>query len=116
MVRHTVAIQLGSLGYRVIEAADGPQALAKLAEADGQVDLLFTDMVMPRGMNGRQLAAAAHRLMPSLSVLYTSGYARNIDGDQSPALDPDLLGKPYQMGELARMVRKILDRGLKAVT
>jgi CheY-like chemotaxis protein len=109
MVRHTVAIQLGSLGYRVIEAADGPQALAKLAEAE-RVDLLFTDMVMPRGMNGRQLAEAARRLIPGLRVLFTSGYEREIlDPPGHAEGAPDLLRKPYQMAELARMVRKILD-------
>jgi PAS domain S-box-containing protein len=117
MVRHTVVIQLGSLGYRVIEAANGPQALAKIAEAHGPVDLLFTDMVMPRGMNGRQLAEAARHLIPSLRVLYTSGYDRNaIDADGQADGSLDMLGKPYQMGELARMVRKILDDSPKAVT
>jgi PAS domain S-box-containing protein len=109
MVRHTLAIQLGSLGYRIVEAADGPQALAKLAEA-GRIDLLFTDMVMPRGMSGRQLAKAARQLAPDLRVLFTSGYARDMVDAPAPSTGgPELLRKPYQMTELARMIRKILD-------
>ena len=115
-VRHALAIQLGGLGYRVIEAADGPQALAKLAEADEPVDLLVTDMVLPRGMTGPQLAEAGRRLLPDLRVLYTSGHARDMAGilDQAD-LDRDPLRKPYQMTELARMVRKILDARRAAV-
>jgi PAS domain S-box-containing protein len=116
MVRQTVVVQLGSLGYRVIDAADGPQALAKLAQIEGPVDLLFTDMVMPRGMSGRQLAEAARDLMPSLKILYTSGYARDAaDGHDHAEAGPEILSKPYMLAELARSIRKTLDAGREHV-
>jgi CheY-like chemotaxis protein len=76
LVRDTVAMQLGYLGYRVVSTANGPQALEAL-KREGGFDLLFTDIVMPGGLNGRQLADEARKLIPGLRVMFTSGYAES---------------------------------------
>ena len=97
---------LTSLGYQVKEAASGPAALAVLGDG-GAFDLLFTDVVMPEGMTGYQLAAAAHHLRPSLKVLLTSGFA-----PQDPAAEAPpwlMIRKPYRKHDLAAMVRAALE-------
>jgi PAS domain S-box-containing protein len=101
--------QLAGMGYRVLVAGNGMQALEVLHGAE-PVDLLFTDVVMPGGMSGRELAEEATRLRPGLKVLYTSGYAENAivhDGRLDPGVQ--LLRKPYRRAELARKVRVALD-------
>ncbi len=107
-VRRYATAALQSFGYRVIEAADGPSALALLRQHD-EVDLLFTDVVMPGGMNGRMLVDAARQLRPGLRVLYTSGYTENAIVHHG-RLDPgaQLLGKPYRRSDLDRAVREAL--------
>lgn len=74
MVRLYAQAQLVSLGYRVICACHGPEALEVVRQRE-DIDLIFTDMVMPRGMSGRELAVAARAVRPNLKVLYTTGYA-----------------------------------------
>jgi len=108
-VREFAESVLAQLGYRVGSAASGRQAL-ELLEQGMDCDLLFTDVVMPGGLNGRELAAAAAGLRPDLKVLYTSGYTENAIVHQG-RLDPGvhLLSKPYRRDELARRVRKVLD-------
>jgi CheY-like chemotaxis protein len=106
-VRHFVVAQVRALGYRVIEAADGHGALAALACAP-DTELLFTDVVMPGGMTGRQLAAEAQWICPGLKVLYTSGYNDNIIGREPEQI---ILRKPYGKAELARKLRQALDAG-----
>jgi PAS domain S-box-containing protein len=111
-VRSLVVSQLTWLGYTVIEAANGPQALAIL-ETDGRVDLLFTDVVMPGGMTGKVLAEHAMATRPTLKVLFTSGYTENTIVHHGK-LDADVhfLAKPYKLESLARKVREALgDRG-----
>ena len=107
---YTVDI-LRELGYRVLEAHDGPSALRLLERQHGAIDLLFTDIVMP-GMTGREVAEAARTLYPHLRVLFSSGYTRNaiIHGGR---LDEgiDFLPKPFTFPALAERVREILDRG-----
>ena len=76
-VRIVSADALSELGYTVVQAADGRQALA-LLEARPRIDLLFTDVVMP-GMNGRQLAEEVATRWPAVKMLYTTGYTRNAD-------------------------------------
>ncbi len=100
---------LRELGYRVVEAPDGPTAL-RLIERLPRLDLLFTDVVLPEGMTGRQLADAARALRPRLKVLFTTGYARNAIVHHG-RLDPgvDLLPKPFTYSELAARVRDALD-------
>jgi CheY-like chemotaxis protein len=76
LVREYVVAQLKSLGYRVTSAANAIEALSAL-EKDTTIEILFTDVIMPGPMNGRQLADEAVRRMPSLNVVYTSGYTEN---------------------------------------
>ncbi|HEY0851489.1 MAG TPA: ATP-binding protein [Bradyrhizobium sp.] len=108
LVRNFVTAQLAGLGYRAVAAADGPSALEKLKDGE-RFDLLFTDVVMPGGMSGRQLADQAQKIRPGVKVLYTSGYTDDTIMHHG-RLDPGvlLLQKPYRKGELARMVRKAL--------
>jgi signal transduction histidine kinase len=107
-VRQAAREHLIALGYAVIEAPDGPQAM-RLLQQHPEVDLLFTDVVMPGGMNGRALADAARALRPGLRVLYTSGYTENAIVHHG-RLDSGvlLLAKPYRRAELARAVRSAL--------
>jgi PAS domain S-box-containing protein len=108
LVRKQVSAQLESLGYSIQTAPDAVEALAIL-ESGAAFDLLFTDVILPRGMNGRQLADAAIRLRPSLKVLYTSGYSEDAvvhDGRLDPGVL--LLTKPYRKDDLARMIRRAL--------
>lgn len=113
LVREHAATVLRELGYRVTTAANGTQALALLG-ATADVDLLFTDVVMPGSMNGRQLADAARALRPSVRVLYTSGYAEDVLGaDGRAERGVPIVVKPYRREELAAKVRSALD-GVRA--
>lgn len=109
LVRQNVLRQLADLGYRVTGAENGVKALGIL-NADESIDLLFTDVVMPGGMNGRQLTEAAVKFRPSLKVLFTSGYTENAIVHQG-RLDRgvQLLTKPYRREELAANIRKVLE-------
>jgi PAS domain S-box-containing protein len=110
-VRRVVVKQLTELGYHVLEAEDGRKALAMISSG-AAIDLLFTDVVMPGGLSGRQLAAAAKAHLPALKVLYTSGYTENSIVHHGK-LDPGvyLLSKPYQKPDLAQKLREVLDGG-----
>ncbi len=100
---------LASLGYQVCEAASGPAALAIL-QHDNSFDLLFTDVVMPDGMTGYQLAAVAQQLRPELRVLFTTGYARSMSGSDPVTVYPGaMLRKPYRKQELATKIRAVLE-------
>ena len=104
---HLTAItrrHLAALGYTVASASSGPSALT-IIESGQPVDLLFTDVVMPEGMSGHQLAATARRLRPGLRVLFATGYA----GGMSEPGGQHLLHKPYDRRDLARAVRAALD-------
>jgi PAS domain S-box-containing protein len=109
LVREHVLTQLRSLGYIALEAANSRDALALVRTGRG-FDLLFTDVIMPGAMNGRQLADAILKDRPELKVLYTSGYPENAIIHHG-RLDPGvlLLAKPYRKSDLARMVRKALE-------
>jgi signal transduction histidine kinase/CheY-like chemotaxis protein len=100
---------LSDLGYQVLEAAQPAAALQILAEPR-QIDLLFTDIVMPGGMNGRGLADAALQRRPELKVLFTTGYSRAAILDPHQA-DPNiqLLRKPFSVNTLGARVRGLLD-------
>ena len=110
-VREVAAATLERLGYRTTVARDGREALAILGRS-GDFDLLFTDYVMPNGLNGAQLARAALRLRPRLKVLLTSGYARQAGAtaDQLGIDDFPMIAKPYRSADLAALIREILDR------
>ncbi|SDN23181.1 PAS domain S-box protein [Afipia sp. GAS231] len=107
MVRRYVVTQIESLGYTTLEAANAADALKILDTA--RVDLLFTDVIMPGTMNGRQLVEEALKRQPSLKTLYTSGYTENAIVHHG-RLDSGvlLLAKPYRKFELARMLRLAL--------
>jgi signal transduction histidine kinase len=105
-----LAVQLLTrLGYQTIEAHDGPAACEILDQA-GRVDLLFTDVVLPKGMNGTALAREARKRRPGLKVLYMSGYTANAIIHHG-VLDKGvhLLTKPFRKVELARKIREVLD-------
>ena len=101
---------LRELGYRVLEAPDGPTALRLIESRDGRVDLLFTDVVLPSGMMGNVLADQAKAIRPDLKVLFTTGYARNAIVHHG-RLDPgvELITKPFAYAELAARIRDLLD-------
>ena len=108
-VRSHAISSLEGIGYRVIVARDGPEAIA-LLRGGAEIDLLFTDLVMPGGMNGWEVAATARELNPSLKVLFTSGYpleALTGRGQSDPGAR--ILSKPYRIADLARRVREVLD-------
>jgi CheY-like chemotaxis protein len=108
LVRTYVIAQVRALGYRTLAATNATEALA-LIDGDTPIDLLFTDIVMPGTMNGRQLADEARRRRPGLEVLFTSGYAENAIVHHG-RLDPGvlLLAKPYRKQQLAQMFRAAL--------
>jgi PAS domain S-box-containing protein len=107
---YTVEI-LRELGYRVLEAHDGPTALRLIEMLDQRLDLLFTDVVMP-AMSGRELADEARRIRPSLMVLFTSGYTKN-SIVHNGRLDPgvEIIGKPFTYQALAEKIADVLDIG-----
>jgi len=109
-VRAYSAQSLRELGYHVIEAADGQSALRLLESAEGNVDLLFTDIVLPGGMTGAIVAERARNIQPGLKVLFTTGYARNAIVHHG-RLDAgvELLSKPFSYADLAARVRDLLD-------
>ncbi len=105
---YTVEI-LSDLGYNVLAAANGASALEIIGRGH-DIDLLFTDIVMPGGMNGRQLADEALRQRPTLKVLFTTGYTANAIVHHG-RLDPDveLISKPFTYNSLGRKIRALLD-------
>ncbi|MBW7973137.1 PAS domain S-box protein [Bradyrhizobium sp. BR 10289] len=108
LVRQYVVTQIKSLGYTTLEAGNAAEALT-IIDADDGIDLLFTDIIMPGNMNGRQLADEAVRRRPDLKTLFTSGYTENAIVHHG-RLDSGvlLLPKPYRKSELAKMLRTAL--------
>ncbi|MCK1733159.1 PAS domain S-box protein [Bradyrhizobium sp. 138] len=108
LVRDYVLAQLHSLGYVTLQAANAAEALAIVA-AGKPFDLLFTDVIMPGRMNGRQLADELMKTRPDLRVVYTSGYTENAIIHHG-RLDSGvlLLAKPYRKSDLARIIRRAL--------
>ncbi len=115
MVRASVITQLQSLGYQTIAAGSGDEALA-IVDGGAAFDLLFTDVILTKPMNGRQLAEEIERRRPGTKVLFTSGYTENAIIHHG-RLDPGvlLLAKPYRKSDLARMLRVALDGDAGAV-
>ncbi len=100
---------LGDFGYRVLRANNGPEAVTIL-ESGQTIDLLFTDLIMPGGMNGVMLAREARRQRPRLKVLLTTGYAEaSIERVDARGTEFDLINKPYKRVDLAARVRQVLD-------
>jgi CheY-like chemotaxis protein len=110
-VRMLVSDVLEDLGYTAIEAADGPTGL-KIMQSDVRLDLLVTDVGLPGGMNGRQMADAGRTLRPGLKVLFITGYAENAvigHGVLEPGMQ--LMTKPFVMEVLASRIRQIIRDG-----
>jgi PAS domain S-box-containing protein len=108
-VRRVAVRILQGLGYQVREAADGLSALAILQQAD-DIDLLFTDLIMPKGMSGQELLTQARALRPELKALFTSGYSERFIKDRGATQEGvALLSKPYRSQNLAEAVRAALD-------
>jgi PAS domain S-box-containing protein len=104
-VRELAETMLASAGYAVVSAPSGEQALDML-EAGGEIDLVFTDVMMPGGMNGLQLADQVRVRRPGTPILVTTGYMDELPATQGARLD--ILGKPYRQEDLLARVRAIL--------
>jgi signal transduction histidine kinase len=102
---------LVELGYAVEAATNGPDALERM-RGGGKIDLLFSDIVMPDGMNGVELALKAREIRPGLKILLTSGYAAGALAD-AETLPPDveIIAKPYRLEDLAQKLRQVIDGG-----
>jgi CheY-like chemotaxis protein len=110
-LRQLVVGLLEKCGYTVYAARSGADALALWPTLDRRVDLLLTDLVMPGGINGRELADRLRASAPALRVVYTSGYiALPANGGEPLVEGTNFLQKPYQPDTLAEIVRSMLDR------
>ena len=108
-IRMLINDVLQEAGYRVLEAADGPAGL-KILQSDARVDLLITDVGLPGGFNGRQVADHARQTRPDLRVLFITGYAENAvigNGQLDPGME--VITKPFAMASLALRVREIIE-------
>jgi signal transduction histidine kinase len=107
----TVAL-LKDIGYEILEASDADSALKMLATSS-RINMLFTDVVLPGGMNGPKLAAEIRRQRPGIAVLYTSGYTENAIVHQGQVDEGiELLNKPFSRSDLARKIRAVLDKSM----
>jgi CheY-like chemotaxis protein len=110
-VRMLVMEVLEELGYHAIEAGDGASGL-KVLQSDARIDLLITDVGLPGGMNGRQMADAARVGRPDLRILFITGYAENAvvgNGHLDPGMH--VMTKPFAMDALAGRIRELIERG-----
>jgi DNA-binding NtrC family response regulator len=101
---------LKRIGYRVLEEVDGEDAIRVWNDHKDEIDLLFSDMVMPKGYSGLDLAGRFKTERPGLKVVITSGYSVNLNKEgilNGPGFS--FLGKPYQVDGLADVLRKTLD-------
>ena len=108
-VRMLIVDALRDAGYAVLQAEDGPSAL-KMLHAAGRIDLLITDVGLPGGMNGRQIAEAARAARPGLKVLFVTGYAENaaVNAGNLPA-GMQVIAKPFEMTALGNKVREMIE-------
>jgi len=110
-VRQLTIKRLKLIGYEVLEASDGPTALEILNRGDA-VDLVFTDLIMPGGLSGRDVAIRARQIKPGIKVLLTSGYAEElVRGDDLQRENLKVLRKPYQQADLVKALRQVLGNG-----
>jgi CheY-like chemotaxis protein len=113
LVRAHTEKQLVALGYRAIAAEKGPRAL-ELIDGGLKPDLVFTDIVMPDGMSGWQLAEEVRRRMPGVKVLFTSGYTHGMTPPGGYQRGMGFLSKPFRRAELAAKLRELLDSRVEA--
>jgi len=108
-IRMLISEVLQEAGYRILEAGDGPAGL-RILRTEVRIDLLITDVGLPGGFNGRQVADAARQTRPDLKVLFVTGYAENAavgNGQFGPGMQ--VITKPFQMTALAQRVRAIIE-------
>lgn len=109
IVRMLIVEILEEAGYCPLEAADGPAAM-NLLQSDRRIDLLVTDVGLPGGMNGRQVADAARVARPGLKVLFVTGFTENATvGDRHLEAGMEVMTKPFGMVELAARIAEMLD-------
>jgi PAS domain S-box-containing protein len=109
LVRLFMVEVLEDAGYVILEAADGPSSL-KILQSDTRIDLLVTDVGLPGGMNGRQMADAARAWRPDLKVLFVTGYAENaVVGNGHLDVGMQVIGKPFDVAAFGQKVRSLLD-------
>jgi PAS domain S-box-containing protein len=110
-LRRLTRLLLERQGYRVLDAANGLEALRLWAEHRGKVDLLLTDIVMPEGLSGRELALQLQKERPNLRVIFTSGYSADTAGRELSLQEGrNFLQKPFSRPQLLEIVRDVLDR------
>ncbi len=98
-------------GYRIVAASNAPDAIELWQKHRDEISLLFTDIVMPGGLNGRELAERLRADRPALKVIYCSGYDANIlGGDALNVPGTRFLAKPFDMRQTVRLVRELLDQ------
>jgi CheY-like chemotaxis protein len=108
-VRMLIVEVLQEAGYTAIEAEDGPSGL-KILQTDARIDLLITDVGLPGGMNGRQVADAARELRPDLKVLFVTGFAENAAvGNGHLESGMEVITKPFMMADLANKIIDMLE-------
>jgi CheY-like chemotaxis protein len=110
IVRMLLVETLEENGYRTLEAHDGPSGL-RILDSDARIDLLVTDVGLPGGLNGRQVADAAREKRPGLKTLFITGYAENAvigNGHLKPGME--VITKPFEISAIANKVRELLDR------
>jgi CheY-like chemotaxis protein len=106
-VRELTVARLKAIGYKVLEAVDGRKAIEVLKGSE-PVDLVFTDLVMPGGLSGRDVAMLASEIRPGIKVLLTSGYAEDLMLDDDPKLAQlKILRKPYRQADLVAALREV---------
>jgi CheY-like chemotaxis protein len=108
MVRMLIKDVLEEVGYEVVDVADGPTGLTIL-QSDSRIDLLVTDMGLPGGMNGRQVAEAGREARPDLKVLFVTGYAQtSMHGGDVSESSTQVIGKPFNFEALQNKVREMI--------
>ena len=108
-IRMLISEILEDQGYATIEASDGPSGM-RLLRSSARIDLLITDVGLPNGMNGRQVADAARELRPGLKVLFITGYAENaVVGNGHLEKGMQVISKPFEMDAIARKIREIIE-------
>jgi CheY-like chemotaxis protein len=109
IVREVAAAILRDLGYRVVEAANGAEALQEFGENGARIDLLLSDVVLPGGMKGHEVARRLNQIRPGLPVLFMSGYTENAIVHHGRLDDGvHFIGKPFEREQLARKVAQVL--------
>jgi len=110
LLRMLMTDALQDNGYNSLEAHDGPSAL-KILESDARIDLLITDVGLPGGMNGRQIADAARQKRPDLKILFITGFAENaVVGHGQLAPGMEIVSKPFEIAAFERKVRDMIER------